>query len=187
MSCWYICPVARIGSSAVDAPIVDAVRAFNRFYTRRIGVLRPSLLDSPFSLTEARVLVEIARRERPSARELAADLDLDAGYLSRMLKSFEHQGLIRRRQSAEDRRRLLLELTDRGRRVFRDLDRRAVQETERLVAHLSPADRQRLIRAFATVSRLLDDTTPRGRARKREPRGTRSLRDRRAGVGPREQ
>ncbi|MGE5242743.1 MAG: MarR family winged helix-turn-helix transcriptional regulator [Betaproteobacteria bacterium] len=144
-------------SRPVDPSVVAEIRAFNRFFTRRIGVLRPGLLDSPFSLSEARVLVEIAERDAPSARQIAADLGLDAGYLSRTLKGFERRGLIRRRQSTTDRRRLLLEVTERGRRVFNDLNRRAIEDVERLVSHLSVADRRRLVRAMTAVRRLLGD------------------------------
>ncbi len=152
---WYTCRVPTASPSPVDPSVVREIRAFNRFYTRRIGVLQPALLDSPFSLTEARVLVEIAERDGPSAREIATDLGLDAGYLSRMLKAFEHRGLIRRRQSPADRRRLILEFTDRGRRVFADLNRRAIDEAARLVAHLSVPDRRRLMSAMTLIRRLV--------------------------------
>src|ERR1700741_1401270 len=91
-----------------------AVRGFNRFYTRQIGVLRKTFLDSPYSLGEARVLYEIASRRAPTASDIARALDLDAGYLSRMLRQFERRGLIRRRTSPQDGRQSHLTLTPRG-------------------------------------------------------------------------
>jgi len=94
-----------------NAASIAAVRRFNRFYTRQIGVLRQGLLDSPFSLAEARVLYEIAHRQQPTATELGQDLQLDAGYLSRILRAFEKRGLLRKQASPTDARQSLLSLT----------------------------------------------------------------------------
>src|SRR3954447_23611938 len=112
---------------ATDANLdrrVAAVRRFNRFYTRQIGVLHEGLLRSPFSLAEVRVLYELAHNEEPTATDLAKELALDAGYLSRILRKFEKQGLIGRQRSAADGRRTLLRLTKRGRRAFATPDSR---------------------------------------------------------------
>ncbi|MGA9429223.1 MAG: MarR family transcriptional regulator, partial [Xanthobacteraceae bacterium] len=95
---------------------VATVRGFNRFYTRQIGVLRKTFLDSPYSLGEARVLYEIAGRDAPTASEVGRALDLDAGYLSRVLRNFEKRGLIRRTTSTDDARHSHLTLTPRGRK-----------------------------------------------------------------------
>src|SRR5215469_16688936 len=97
-----------------EARIAD-VRRFNRYYTRQIGVLRKTFLDSPYSLGEARVLYEIASHPAPTASEIARSLDLDAGYLSRVLRNFERRGLIRKRASPKDGRQSHLTLTSRGR------------------------------------------------------------------------
>ncbi|HKX19594.1 MAG TPA: MarR family transcriptional regulator, partial [bacterium] len=113
----------------VLAARVEAVRAFTRYYTRRIGVLRKDYLGSPFSVTQARVLYEIAKRSRPTAADLGRDLDLDPGYLSRILSGFAARGLIRRMASASDRRQRLLAPTQRGREAFAPLDARSHQET----------------------------------------------------------
>src|SRR5215813_4328859 len=105
-----------IASAAVSGSRIAAVRQFNRFYTKQIGVLQHGLLDSPFSLAEARVLFELAHRSRSTATELGADLGLDAGYLSRILRGFERKGLVRKARSAEDGRERFLALTDAGRK-----------------------------------------------------------------------
>src|SRR5687768_3575995 len=101
-----------------------AVRRFNRFYTRRIGVLQAGILDSPFSLTQVRVLYELAHREQPTAADLCRDLGLDPGYLSRILRGFQQRRLVTRVASAIDGRSRALTLTARGREVFGALDRR---------------------------------------------------------------
>src|SRR5712692_4495413 len=101
---------------------VDAVRCFNRFYTKQIGVLQEHLLQSPFSLTEARVLYELAHVEQTTATDLAAALGLDTGYLSRILSAFEKQGLLVKKPSKTDGRRSLLRLTTAGRTAFRKIN-----------------------------------------------------------------
>jgi DNA-binding MarR family transcriptional regulator/GNAT superfamily N-acetyltransferase len=136
---------------------VDAVRAFNRFYTGRIGVLEEGYLESPFSLVQARVLYELAHRSQPTATEIARDLGLDTGYLSRILRGFERAGLLEKRPSARDGRRRLLLLTAHGREAFAPLDTRSRTETEALLRNLSPAAQLRLIGAMGTITKLLDD------------------------------
>jgi DNA-binding MarR family transcriptional regulator len=107
---------------------VDAVRGFNRFYTKQIGVLHEGLLGSPYSLTEVRVLYELAHRERPTAAELGKELGLDAGYLSRLLRGFERQGLVTKARSKSDGRQSLLSLTAQGRKAFAPLNARSHDE-----------------------------------------------------------
>ena len=136
-------------------PRVDAVRRFNRLYTRRIGALRPGLLDSPFSLAEARLLYELAHRERPAAAELARDLGLDAGYLSRLLRGLERRRLISRERSKSDARQSLLSLTAAGRRTFATLDTRSSAEVRAMLGKLSDAGQRRLVEAMRDVERLL--------------------------------
>src|SRR6201997_3348598 len=97
---------------------VASVRRFSRFYTRKIGVLHEGLLGSPLSLTEGRVLYELAQREPTTASEIATELALDSGYLSRILASFERRGLIERRPSEADGRHIIVALADRGRELF---------------------------------------------------------------------
>ena len=139
---------------------VDAVRRFNRFYTRQIGLLREGLSGSPFPLTEARVLYELAHREHPTAVELARDLGLDAGYLSRILRGFERRRLLRRIRSTEDSRRIHLVLTARGRRAFAPLNRGSQQEMGAILDRLSPSDQTRVVEAMQTVERLLERRPP---------------------------
>jgi DNA-binding MarR family transcriptional regulator/GNAT superfamily N-acetyltransferase len=138
-----------------DKPIA-AVRRFNRYYTRQIGVLRKTFLDSPYSLGEARVLYEIASRRTPTASDIARSLDLDRGYLSRVLRNFEKRGLIRRRTSSKDARQSYLALTARGRKSFIPLDARSQRNTAAMLSKLAPADQGRLIAAMATIETLLE-------------------------------
>jgi DNA-binding MarR family transcriptional regulator/GNAT superfamily N-acetyltransferase len=134
-----------------------AVRGFNRFYTRQIGVLRKTFLDSPYSLGEARVLYEIASRRAPTASDIARALDLDAGYLSRLLRTFERRGLILRTASPRDARQSHLSLSPRGRRAYAPLERRSQHEAATMLKRLATADRPRLIAAMHTIQGLLDD------------------------------
>ncbi len=135
---------------------VARVREFNRFYTRRMGLLDEGLLRSGFPLSEARVLFELARRRNPAASDLARDLGLDPGYLSRMLKGLEARGLISRAASPGDARRSVLALTPEGRKAYNGLDRAARREVAGLLRPLDPARRQELTRAMDAVQDLLD-------------------------------
>src|SRR5438445_11785956 len=125
---------------------LDAVRAFNRFYTRRIGVLGERLLDSPYSLAETRVLYELAHRRAPTATDLGRDLGLDAGYLSRILRRFEARGLIRRAPSRADRRQSLLQLTRKGRSAFAPLETGARREGAAILLRLHGAVHRPVLR-----------------------------------------
>lgn len=146
---------------AVSPAHVKALRGFNRFYTSRIGVLDP-YLGSEFSLTEVRVLYELAHRDQPSASELARDLQLDAGYLSRILRRFESQRWLQRVPSPADARRSLLKLTQRGHDVFAPLQQKSRDEATALLAPLAPPDRERLVAAIGKVQALLDPQAPAG-------------------------
>jgi DNA-binding MarR family transcriptional regulator/N-acetylglutamate synthase-like GNAT family acetyltransferase len=141
----------------VDEQRVEAVRRFNRFYTRRIGVLREGLLQSAFSLTEARVLFELARAEAPTATALAAELGLDPGYLSRILERFRRGGLLSRAPSTTDRRRSLLALTEKGREAFSLLDARSRDEIGAMVGALTVLDQERLVESMRAIESLLGD------------------------------
>jgi DNA-binding MarR family transcriptional regulator/GNAT superfamily N-acetyltransferase len=146
-------------TSALDQRVAS-VRRFNRFYTQRIGALEEGLLKSPFSLAEVRVLYEVAHRERPTAAELARELGLDPGYLSRILAGFARRGLVRRTPSATDRRQSLLELTERGARTLGPLEARSTEDLRGVVGVLSEADQLRLTQAMATVETLLGARRP---------------------------
>ncbi|KQZ67952.1 MULTISPECIES: helix-turn-helix domain-containing GNAT family N-acetyltransferase [unclassified Lysobacter] len=138
---------------------VDAVRAFNRFYTRRIGVLQEDLLDSKFPLTQARVLFELAQREPVAARAIGDALGLDPGYLSRILQGFADAGLIERTRSEEDARSFVLTLSAQGREAFGGLDRSSHQATAAMLAALSPLQRERLLRAIGEAELALSPQT----------------------------
>ena len=134
----------------------DAVRRFNRFYTRRIGVLEEHLLESPYSLTQVRVLYEIAHREEPTATALRRDLGLDAGYLSRIVRGLETNGLVLRRRSATDGRESLLSLTAKGRRKLAPLEKRSDAQVSAMLRGLPGGGRLDLLRAMVTIEGLLD-------------------------------
>jgi DNA-binding MarR family transcriptional regulator/N-acetylglutamate synthase-like GNAT family acetyltransferase len=134
---------------------IAAVRRFTRFYTQRIGVLQEGLLQSRFSLTQGRVLYELANRAQPTASELAKDLGLDAGYLSRILRGFERQGLLRRTASKSDGRQNLLAITDRGRKAFAPLNARSREEIGTMLRQLSLGEQESLVDAMGAVERLL--------------------------------
>jgi DNA-binding MarR family transcriptional regulator/N-acetylglutamate synthase-like GNAT family acetyltransferase len=136
---------------------IAAVRRFSRFYTRHVGALNEGLLQSPFSLTETRVLYELAHRDRPTAGALGKDLALDPGYLSRIVKRFEADGLLERTACTEDARQQRLALTPAGRAAFAPLDRASFDEIAAVLRKLTPAEQGRLVAAMATVERLLDD------------------------------
>lgn len=135
---------------------IAAVRRFNRFYTQKIGVLHEGLLDSEFSLAEARVLYELAHRKEPIARELERDLRLDPGYLSRILRGFQQRGLVERTASSADRRRWQLSLTAAGRDAFAPLDSAARAEIAALLETLPESEQCRAVTAMQSIERLLD-------------------------------
>jgi DNA-binding MarR family transcriptional regulator/N-acetylglutamate synthase-like GNAT family acetyltransferase len=149
---------------------ISAVRAFNRFYTRELGVLGQRLLESPFSLSEARVLYELAHRDSAAAKEIGIELDLDAGYLSRIVQKFDDDGLINRKPLPRDRRQHQLKLTAKGRQAFAKLDRSSHEEVAKMLRSLSETDRRRLTAAMATIEDLLGAARTSRPATLREPR-----------------
>lgn len=153
--------MATVVGTALDARI-EAVRRFNRFYTRKIGVLHEGLLQSPFSLTEARVLYELAHRAHATASELGKELALDAGYLSRILRSFEERGLIARTPSASDGRQSLVSLTEPGRAAFALLDERSRAEVGALLGTRPVVEQNRAIAAMHALERLLGEQSEAG-------------------------
>jgi DNA-binding MarR family transcriptional regulator/GNAT superfamily N-acetyltransferase len=134
---------------------VDTVRRFNRLYTQTLGLLPEGHLNTPHSLAEARVLYELAHRTEPSAGEIAVDLRLDPGYMSRIVRRLEGHGLVVRQRSASDRRRSVLRLTNRGRETFSSLNQRAQSNVAAVLRPLSPARQVRLARALNSARQLL--------------------------------
>jgi DNA-binding MarR family transcriptional regulator/ribosomal protein S18 acetylase RimI-like enzyme len=153
---------------------IAAVRRFNRFYTRQIGVLRKTYLDSRYSLGEMRVLYEIAHGAARTASDIARALELDAGYLSRVLRNFEKRGLISRKTSEQDARQSHLFLTARGRKTFEPLEQRSQDDVGEMLGKLKPDEQARLIAAMQTIETLLDghasDKPMDGKLILREPR-----------------
>jgi DNA-binding MarR family transcriptional regulator/predicted N-acetyltransferase YhbS len=137
--------------------VVEDVRGFNRFYTRVLGLLRPDLAGSAFGLTEARVLFELAHRDDAAVSELRRDLDLDAGYLSRILSGFSTSGLAAREKSAADGRRQVVRLTDDGRRAFAELDQLQASAIETMLAPLDAGQRAELVTSMGQIRRTLGD------------------------------
>jgi DNA-binding MarR family transcriptional regulator/GNAT superfamily N-acetyltransferase len=136
---------------------VNAVRHFSRFYTRKIGLLQDGLLESPFSLTQARVLYELAHKPEATATDMAAALGLDHGYLSRILRGFDDQGLIDRRRAKEDGRQIVLSLTTKGRKAFATLDHRSQRDMGVLLHHLGESDQARVVLAMNTIEKLVGE------------------------------
>jgi DNA-binding MarR family transcriptional regulator/GNAT superfamily N-acetyltransferase len=134
---------------------ISAVRSFNRFYTRKLGVLDQQLLKTPFSLSEARVLYELANGENLAAKEIGIELGLDPGYLSRIIQNFDENGLITRKPLPSDRRQYQLSLTPKGRQAFAKLDRSSHDDVAAMLATLPRGDSERLIAAMAVIERLL--------------------------------
>jgi DNA-binding MarR family transcriptional regulator/N-acetylglutamate synthase-like GNAT family acetyltransferase len=148
-------------AAAEQAQHIEAVRRFSRFYTRRIGVLHEGLLDSPFTLTEGRVVYELAHHETTTAAELAKELDLDPGYLSRLLKGLEQRGYLTRRPAEADGRQTILALSERGEAAFAKINARSCAQVKSLLDPLGADDRARLVEALATVTALLGDAPQR--------------------------
>src|SRR5947209_4680564 len=134
---------------------VETIRRFNRFYTHQIGVLTEGLLNSTFTLAEARVIYELAHHEQTTASVLGEQLGLDAGYLSRMLQSFKKHGLIDTQPSESDRRQRILKLTQAGQDAFAILNARSYRQIEAMLNPLSSDDQQRLVAAMHSIEDLL--------------------------------
>ncbi|TPL72089.1 helix-turn-helix domain-containing GNAT family N-acetyltransferase [Mesorhizobium sp. B2-3-15] len=143
--------------AAPNKGLIDAVRAFNRFYTRQIGLLDEGLLKSAFSLTEARVLYELAHRDGLTATDLGRDLGLDAGYVSRLLKKFERLHLISRATLASDARQSSIALTPAGKNAFAPLNQGSHDQVAALLDRLPASEQDRLVKSMRAVQRLLDD------------------------------
>ncbi|MGH8872627.1 MAG: MarR family winged helix-turn-helix transcriptional regulator, partial [Acidimicrobiia bacterium] len=138
----------------IDRDRVAAVRSFNRFWTTKIGVLQAGLLDTPFSLTEARVIFELAQEESTELADLRRLLGLDAGYVSRLVAGLRDHGLVETTTSAEDARRVVLRLTEKGQEAFGDLDRRSVEQVTAVLAELGEEEQRRLVAAMGTVQHV---------------------------------
>ena len=136
---------------------IAAVRRFNRFYTRQIGVLRKTYLDTPYSLGEMRVLYEIGHGNGLTASDIARALDLDAGYLSRSLRNFEKRGLIARKTSAKDARQSHLTLTAKGRKTFAPAEQRSDSDVAKMLQTLEADEQTRLVKAMETIETLLGE------------------------------
>ncbi|AWL99810.1 bifunctional helix-turn-helix transcriptional regulator/GNAT family N-acetyltransferase [Bradyrhizobium amphicarpaeae] len=145
-----------IATEQVADDRIAAVRAFNRFYTRKLGVLDQHLGKSPFSLSEARVLYELAHRDELAAKEIGLELGLDPGYLSRIVQSFEEKGLITRKPLPADRRQYQLSLTAKGRQTYAKLNLSSQNEVAAMLAQLSAEDATRLTQAMATIETVLE-------------------------------
>jgi len=138
---------------------VEAVRRFNRFYTRRIGVLHEGLLASRFTLTESRLLWELAHRDSLTATELARELDLDAGYLSRLLRNFKERGLVKSARSTDDARHQHLSLTAAGKRAFAPINTRSQADVSALLATLGESQQQQLLASMTRIEQMLGEPT----------------------------
>ena len=137
---------------------IETVRRFSRLYTKRIGLLHEGFLDSPFTLTEGRVIYELAQRDQANASTLGAALGLDAGYLSRVIRSLVRRGIVRKRKSPEDRRHFLLTLTERGTQAYTQLNATSQAEVGSMLSGLADDDQRRLVTALSQVEAVLGDS-----------------------------
>jgi DNA-binding MarR family transcriptional regulator/N-acetylglutamate synthase-like GNAT family acetyltransferase len=142
-------------TSLLPARTIGQVRHFNRFYTKQIGLLQDRMLSSPFSLTEVRLLYEITHRQKPTASDLAEELGLDAGYLSRLLGKLEHQGLVHRKRSASDGRQSFLSLSPKGQSAFRPLETRSNQQVAEMLNRLTSTQQKQLLSAMHAIEHRL--------------------------------
>jgi DNA-binding MarR family transcriptional regulator/GNAT superfamily N-acetyltransferase len=138
---------------------ISAVRAFNRFYTRKLGLIEPKLLHSPFTLQEARIMYEIAHRSACTATDLTRDLGLDPGFLSRTLQALQRRQIVTRRPSKDDGRVNELSLTAKGRTAQAELERRTREEVGSLLAALDDNQRAAVVQAMTTIERTLERPT----------------------------
>ncbi len=138
---------------------IDAFRRFNRFYTKKIGVLHRHLLDTTYGLAEARVLYELAQQEKLTAGQLVNTLDIDAGYMSRILSSFKENGLIARNRSQQDGRQRIIKLTKKGRREFSGLNRRARNQIQDILNNVTEGNQNRLLKAMLAIEQILGKET----------------------------
>src|SRR6201999_4351519 len=136
-------------------PQVAAVRAFSRFYTRKFGIIEPKLLDSPWTLQEARIIYEIAERQTCTATDLVRALGLDAGYLSRTLQTLQRRRVVARKPSKTDRRAAELALTAKGRAAFAELDNRSRRDVAALLGSLDDAARSNVVNAMTAIEQAL--------------------------------
>ena len=134
---------------------IAAVRRFSRFYSRRLGMLQDAFLQTSFSLAEARVLFELAHRDKPTASEVADALGIDRGYLSRILRGFTERGLVAKSSSRQDGRQSLLALTARGRASFAAINQRSQDDVATMLATLSWPDQERVVAAMGAIERLI--------------------------------
>lgn len=138
-----------------DQDVIDKVREFNRFYTNVIGLLDRHFLETPFSLTEGRVLYEISHTELCTAKKIRSHIDIDEGYLSRILDKFIQQGLVRKTPAAEDKRLHLIVLTEKGKREFSKLNENSNQQISELLSKLSESERAELVQMMERMRVLL--------------------------------
>jgi DNA-binding MarR family transcriptional regulator/GNAT superfamily N-acetyltransferase len=157
-------------AETLDGTVVAAVREFNRFYTNVIGLLRGKYLGTTYSLTEARLLFELARRDASEVADLRRAVDIDAGYLSRILARFDADGLVTREQSAADARRQVIRLTAAGRAAVTGLDTGSAEQVRGMLARVREQDRHRLLDAMRVITEILAEAALPRSYLLREPR-----------------
>lgn len=143
----------------IDVNQIRDLRAFNRFYTSVLGFLDKGLLQSEFTLPEARVIFELAQQEVIDAADLRHRMNIDPGHLSRILSRLESAELVERSRSENDGRRQVLRLTGAGSEAFKTLNARSDQQAEHLLGRLTPADRATLMSSLSNARALLDTDT----------------------------
>jgi DNA-binding MarR family transcriptional regulator len=136
--------------------LIHTIRDFNRFYTAVLGIVNNHILESNYSLTEARIIYEVGSQEGVTARAIKEKLQLDEGYLSRMVAQFVKQGIMVKKQSREDKRIFALDLTAKGKQIAADINRQSDKQVEQLVKHLDTREREQLVSLMVQVKQLLE-------------------------------
>lgn len=139
----------------MENEVISSIREFNRFYTAILGVVNNHILESEYSITEARIIYELANCNGVTAREIKEKLHIDEGYMSRIISGFVKNGILQKKQSENDKRVYMLELTLKGRKIYNLINQRSDKQIENLIEHLNGTEQKKLLALIAQVKSML--------------------------------